>query len=106
MADWHTPESVRAFWKDAPPDDVVLETYLATAKAAVLAYAPALPEDAVGVPDSYPLAQYLQARNIWNSGKASPNGGFDGSEYGISAYPLDWQVKQILRPQRGLGAIA
>lgn len=122
MALWHTPESVRKFWKDAPADDDVCAAYLAAARDAVVAYAPPLPEDydpaewplpgegslpgdPPQIPDSYALAQCMQARNMWNSGNAGANG-FDGSEYGITVHPLDWQIKQILRPRRGLGAIA
>lgn len=60
------------------------------------------------VPGNYKLAVALQARNIFNAGQAaaSTGGDFDGSGYGIASYPLDWQVKQLLRPIRGLGAIA
>jgi hypothetical protein len=58
------------------------------------------------VPAHYRLAQIMHARNMWNAGKASTSGSFDGSEYGLSTFPLDWAVKQLLRPQRGMGAIA
>lgn len=116
MAGWHDTESVRKFWKDAPADEDVLNAYLTAARDAVLAYAPTIDGDQYTVedgmivpteiPDRYALAQAMQARNTWNSIKASPGGEMDGSSYGISAYPLDWSVKQLLRPQRGMGAIA
>ncbi|WP_341935517.1 hypothetical protein MRBLWO14_001169 [Microbacterium sp. LWO14-1.2] len=59
-----------------------------------------------GIPDSWVLAQALQARNLYNSAKASPGGDMDGSGYGITAFPLDWQVQQLLRPRRAVGVIA
>lgn len=121
-ATWATPDVARKYWRDAPADDAVLVTYLSAARVACLAFAP-LPviESAGGygadpyggygggeeIPDNYLLGQIMQARNIWNAGKASPStGDFDGGGYGISTMPLDWQVKQLLRPQRALGAIA
>jgi hypothetical protein len=133
MAYWHTPTTARTFWRDAPGDDNVLAAYLSAARAAVLAYAPAIPdepqpdiidgggpEDDGGeiidggtpesnedpIPDAWALAQVMQARNIWNAGRAAPSGDFDGSSYGVSAFPIDWQVRQLLRPRRVKGAIA
>lgn len=68
---------------------------------------PTFPTSAA-VPGNFKLAAVLQARNAFNAGQAapSPGGEFDNGGYGISSYPLDWQVKQLLRPIRGLGAIA
>ncbi|MCR2785434.1 MULTISPECIES: hypothetical protein [unclassified Microbacterium] len=114
---WNTLTEARAIWRDAPASDPVLTLYLESAHSACLAYAPSLVEDPnvidggsfdeEPVPATWKLAEVMQARNIWNSVKASPGGGeMDGSSYGITAFPLDWQVKQLLRPERGLGAIA
>lgn len=107
MADWLTAddEELPTLWPDVPMNDDTATLYLSAAKEACLAYAPALPEGAA-MPDGWRLAQALQARNTYNSSKAAPGGDFDGGGYGISAFPLDWQVKQLLRPRRALGAIA
>ena len=43
----------------------------------------------------------MQARNVWNSGKASPTGDFDGGQYSLTTFPLDWQVRQLIRPKVG-----
>lgn len=202
MAQWHTLESARDEWPDAPVDyedggDDILSTLLAVAKEAVVAFAPTItstapapvtvtdavtsvalsgagdvitavvtvgeaafpvaatlviPEEyrpvdypsvtadtafavfdpgdnavleveadvpggqtlrmfwtpadtsawAESIPDGYRQAQLMQARNVWNSSKASPTGDFDGTSYGITSYPLDWQVRQLLRPKRGV----
>lgn len=119
MAEWHDIESARSQWDDAPLDDDQLTELLEVAKVAVLAYAPALDAgsyvvdddgyivmvDADTVPASYRYAQLMQARNVWNSSQASPGGDLDGSSYGISTFPLDWQVKQILRPRSVFGGV-
>jgi hypothetical protein len=121
MAKWLTANDAQLLqdlWPDVPMVDEVCNLYLNAAKSACLAYAPALPEPSVlvdggyvvleeepSIPDEWVLAQVMQARNTYNAAKASPSGGFDGSGYGISAHPLDWQVKQLLRPERGVGAI-
>lgn len=107
MATWHTIESARDQWVDAPLDDEQLEELLDVAKDAVLAYAPSDedidPDDPDEIPTRYRVAQLMQARNVWNSSAASPTGDFDGAGYGLTTFPLDWQVKQILRPRSVFG---
>lgn len=115
MATWHTLETARDQWVDAPLDDDELQEFLDVAKEAVLAYAPALPADSIenvggfivptasSIPDGYRKAQLMQARNVWNSEQASPGGNLDGSGYGLTIHPLDWQVKQLLRPRSVFG---
>jgi hypothetical protein len=116
MADWHTTETARNEWVDAPLDDGQLVQLLEVAKQAVLAYAPALPTatmgwvdgyyqptDTISIPDNYRYAQLQQARNIWNSAAATPAGDFDSGSYGLTTHPLDWQIKQILRPRTIFG---
>lgn len=125
MAEWHTVASARNQWADAPydtdedeGDDTLLEL-LAVAKSAVLAFAPDLSGNTFVdddgyivnygdnvVPTNYRVAQLMQARNVWNSSKASPAGSFDNGEYGLTSFPLDWQVRQLLRPKRGVPVIA
>jgi hypothetical protein len=105
MAQWHTVASARDEWPDAPVDeddgDDLLTSLLAVAQDAVIAYAPAVETPLTDIPDGYRHAQLMQARNVWNSSKAKPSGDFDGGEYGLSSFPLDWQVRQLIRPKRG-----
>ena len=113
MATWLDPEEdsalILALWPDAPDDtDGVLTIYLDAARDACSAYAPALQPDeggAVDVPHNYRLAQMMQAANLWNAAQASPGGDLDGGGFGLTTHPLDWQVKQLLRPRRAIGAI-
>ena len=105
MATWHTAGSARLEWPDAPEDedggDAILDSLLEVSKEAVLAYAPAVDEPLVDIPAGYREAQLMQARNVWNSGKASPTGDFDGGQYSLTTFPLDWQVRQLIRPKVG-----
>lgn len=84
-------------WPDAPHDADVLALYLDAAREACAAYAPTPP--AAGIPSSWRIAQAYQARNIYNAGMAGAGGDLDGSGYGLTAYPLDWSVRQMLRPR-------
>lgn len=52
------------------------------------------------MPDAYRLAQAMQAANVYNAALAAPGGDLDGGSFGLVAHPLDWQVKQLLRPRR------
>ena len=107
MADWYTVEEAREEWVDAPisdgvDEDALLTQLLAVAQDAVIAYAPAVEEALTDIPVGYRHAQLMQARNVWNSGKVSTSGDFDGGTYGLSAgFPLDWQVRQLIRPKTG-----
>lgn len=102
----HDDDDLALLWVDAPTSDPeVCMLYLDAAREACIAYAPAR-TDYEDIPASWRLAQAIQARNLWNSSAASPTGDLDGGGYGLSTFPLDWQVQQLLRPRRGFGAIA
>jgi hypothetical protein len=106
MATWHDLESARDQWVDAPLSDDVLETLLEVAKSAVIAYAPALPEpeeeEEEDIPTSYRYAQLMQTRNLWNVSRVDSAGSVGEGEFVIQPRPLDWHVKQVLRPARGV----
>ncbi|TQJ31950.1 hypothetical protein [Microbacterium sp. SLBN-146] len=61
----------------------------------------------IDVPSAWKLAEVMQARNLFNAGQSptNPSSDWDGSGYGVATYPLDWTVKQLLRPEQGVGAI-
>lgn len=104
---WHTLDSARAEWQDAPADDSRLFTLLQIAAQQVAAYAPDL-EDGAPVPTNYRYGQLMQARNLWNAGRVDPaqgNAEF-GTSFVITPHPLDWIVRQILRPQRRVPVVA
>ena len=101
---WHTLESIRERWADAPYEDDILDELLEVAKIQVLAYAPALAEDAT-IPVNYRMAQQVQARNVWNAAVQNADGGLGPDGFVIPTRPLDWHVQQLLRPKRGVPAI-
>lgn len=121
---WHTLASARDEWRDAPKTDVRLFDLLEIAKGQVIKYAPdedddgypdsslypgadVFPSNGVSVPTNYRYAQLMQARNLWNAGRVDPaNGGIGEDSFIIQPRPLDWTVRQIIRPKRGVPTIA
>lgn len=107
MAEWHDITSARDQWIDAPLDDDVLEQLLTIACQQVVAYAPKSIRVALDTaePDEIPtnlvVAQLNQARNIWNASKVdTASGAFaDDDSFIIRPHPLDWMIKQIIRPR-------
>lgn len=96
---WHTLPSARSEWRDAPTSDVRLWTLLQVAQGQVLAYAPELEEDVLP-PINYRLAQLQQARNLFNAGQVDPGSGDAGGDgFALTPFPLDWTIKQLLRPK-------
>lgn len=102
---WHTLASARLEWEDAGElNDARLHTLLEVARVECLAYAPAL-EPAELPPANYRLAQLTHARNRNEAWRVDPVGGQDAGSFAIGAFPMDWVVKQMLRPQRGYKAV-
>ena len=95
---WLTCEWMREHWDDAPDDDAQLWELLNVARYEVEAFAP--PSVPASVLRS---AQRTQAVNIWNASQASPSGDSDGGGFGLTPLPLDWTVKQMLRPRTPAG---
>jgi hypothetical protein len=103
---WLTIASLRRNWRDAPTDDEDCFELLGLSKAAVIAFAPVLNFTTVPVPANYRKAQRMQARNTWNAAKVDPSNGSLGDDtFVIRPYPLDWSIKQILRPKPAIGFV-
>jgi len=104
-SEWHTLDSIREEWPDAEHiDDPTLWELLEVTRGEVIEFAPVLAVD-VPVPDNYRLGQRMHARNTWNASRVSPDGSAGEGDFVIRPFPLDWHVKQILRPKRGKPAV-
>lgn len=101
---WHTLDSAHAQWMDAPSDDVMLYTMLDGARTAVTAYAPAI---ATGAPVPLPFrqAQLMQARAVWNATKTNDQGEIGPDGQAVRVYPLDKNIRQLLRPKRAISGM-
>lgn len=103
MATWHTPETARLWLAGTDLDDALLEVLLEVAKSEVLAFAPALAEaDANTPPVSYVYAQIQHAQNKLNASRVGPGGDVGDGTFALSPFPLDWSIRQTLRPKRGI----
>jgi hypothetical protein len=102
---WHTLDTARAQWHDAPRLDIALYTLLAGARTQCEAYAPPL-EAGQPVPLGWRDAQLMQARNTWNASKLDPStAGIGAGEFVFRPYPMDQTVRYLLRPRLAIGAI-
>lgn len=98
---WQTIESARAIWSEAPVDDGYLYQLLEVARIQCVEFAP----DFVGrAPSNYAQAQLLQARALWASGNVSQGDQFGGEGLSVTVFPMDWTVKNLLRPTRAVRA--
>lgn len=103
IADIEDPE-VLDLWADiAQLSEQTISLLLDVARDQVLAYAPAIPfATPENIPARYRLAQMRQAVNLYRAAIADAGGqvGDDGT-FAISPRPMDWHVKNILRPVKG-----
>lgn len=98
---WQSLESARAVWKEAPVDDGYLYQLLEVARIQCVEFAPAF---VGGAPSNYAQAQLLQARAVWASGNVSQGDQFGGDSLSVTVFPMDWTVKNLLRPTRAVRA--
>lgn len=99
---WSTLDAARNGWPDAEAlDDVTLWELLQVARHQVLEYARHIPDGDV-IPLSYVRAQVMQSRNILNAARVDAAAGGDGEgSFMLRPYPLDWTIKQLVRPRAG-----
>lgn len=119
---WLTPAQTLEgpYWPQCDLDVHELDALLTSARIQCEEYAPAVKHaaqvrDATGldadaggvvtsalVPETWRQAQALQARALWRSSQAGGNDQIGGDGLTVTVFPLDWNVKRLLRPQRGL----
>ena len=110
---WHDVLSAREEWVDAPDDDSILGELLSIAAEQVMAYAPASlreefegevgddewPEGWSNPPIAFRRAQLMHAKNMWTADRVDSGGTFGDGEFQVRPHPLDWHVKQLIRPR-------
>lgn len=128
--DWYTVDTIGADWPDAPTTSAsVLQQLVDAGKQQVLAFdngytwanTATLNTDVNGAPVAYPgdypagavpsnlvLAHRMQIRNLWNAAAVDPsNASTTDDTFIVRPFPLDWMVRQIIRPKTGgLGFVA
>jgi hypothetical protein len=108
VATWHTPGTARTEWSDAPKDDTQLAGLLTAARHQCEAFAPiAKTADPTAIPEEFRIAHLMQARAIWQAQNTATNpaGDFEAGGQTVRVYPMDWQVKSLLRPAVGVPGI-
>lgn len=100
---WLSLAAARSQWTEAPSEDEHLYRLLEVAKTQCREFAPTI----TGRPPlHYVQAQLLQARALWASGKVSQGDQFgDAAGLSVTVFPMDWTVKNLLRPKRAVGAM-
>lgn len=85
-----------------------LDPLLASARVQCEAYAPSLYvtlEDGTTAlqspPPNYQHAQILQARALYRAMIAGDRDGIGADGYTVTVFPMDWTVKNLLRPKKG-----
>lgn len=103
---WVTLIQARRLWPDAQHlTDEDLIWYLNAAYEAAVEFAPVL-ADGETAPDAWGIAQVMQARAIFRSVSAGSRDEFLGADgAAVTVFPLDWNVRQLLRPKRGVPTI-
>lgn len=82
-------------WADRPTDDEVLAAYLAGAHTQCVAYLGAEPET---IAANHKLAEIYQARALHRAGWVGA-GDRTGVDFPVTVYPMDWNIKRLLRPE-------
>ncbi len=105
-AAWHTRESARAEWPDAPLSDDTLDTHLEIGKTDVISYGKPRTWSGEWPPVITPgirEAQLRAARNAWNDGQTDANNNVGPDGYQIPAPFLRWH--HLVRPAVPLGFV-
>lgn len=105
---WFTgpDEALLDLWPGAADlEESTLGIYLAAARDQCLTYLGARADgiEDNAIPPAWRVAQALQARGIARSGIASAGDEMGGYGETVTVFPMDWTVKNLLRPQGPVG---
>lgn len=102
---WLTLEQARQSWSDAPKDDLTLAMVLLNSKTECARFLAAanggsLPLPVGAAPPTHWVGgQLLQAQAIWQVAQTNADDQIGTEGFGVRVFPLDWNIKQILRPK-------
>lgn len=101
---WLAPDEVlddtAPYWPMCDVEDPdALAKLLEAARIQCEAFAPALADTDVA-PENYRLAQGFQARALYRSAIAGSGDRIGGDGLAVTVFPMDWTVKNLLRPKR------
>lgn len=100
---WVSLEDAREQWADSDRmDDDELTGYLQAAYEQCVAYAPELADGQTAIPARLAKAQLMQARAIWRSITSGDDNALGPDGMTVTVFPMDWTVKALLRPKRGV----
>jgi hypothetical protein len=105
MAAFHDSDSIVAEWPEAASIvSAQLQDLLDVAAEQCITYAPlAEGENVADVPDRYRLAQKLQAQALFRASQVQGDQDTEGMQgYTVTVRPMDWTVRNLLRPARGI----
>lgn len=103
-------ELIETVWPDAPTGDepgetAALDLYLGAAQQQCLAYLdlpvpegetdPEMPDT---IPENWRMALLLQARALWQLSVTNPAGEIGQDGFSTTPFPMDWNVKNLLKP--------
>ena len=101
---WVDPEADLEDWADAPLDEATLARYLTAAHEQCLAFLPHDADEEPIVPDTVPagfvLAQIMQARALYRAVLSGSGDAIGPDGLSVTVFPMDWTVKNLLRPRR------
>lgn len=101
--------TVESYWPTYHEvDPASLLVLLASSRVQCEAFAPSLAvtDPVTGVvsytdpPTNYLMAQAMQARALYRSGIAGSGDQIGADGLGVTVFPMDWTVKNLLRPRR------
>ncbi|MDJ0336435.1 hypothetical protein QMG83_14505 [Salinibacterium sp. G-O1] len=95
-------EELRDAWPDAPEDYQTCGRLLEAAYIQCSEFAPAF-EGAL--PETYRLALIMQTRALWQSTVSDTQDGMGEGGFHVTVFPMDWTVKALLRPKRGVPVV-
>src|SRR5690606_31050141 len=104
---WVSDQELESLWPDAP-ESPARELWLAAAQSQCEEYAPALTTiegesgdpDQIDIPERYQIAVVMQMRALWQSIESTPQAQLGVEDIAVPVYPMDWTVKNLLRPRR------